>query len=485
MTGVSRIDWTTNMTTQDQTQASARDRSSYEPALEKLAHRFGERFSANRTVREQHANITSWHPVKVPDGVVFPESTEEVSEIVRICAEHRVPIIPFGVGSSLEAGVNATFGGVSIDMGRMSNVLAVHEDDMDCVVQAGVTRKQLNAHLRSEGLFFPIDPGADASIGGMASTRASGTNAVRYGTMKDNVLALTVVMPDGSIRKTGTRARKSAAGYDITRLFIGAEGTLGVITELTVKLYGIPQSIAAAVCPFPDLESACNAVITTIRYGVPIARIELLDEAQVRACNLHSKLTLPEVPTLFLEFHGTEAGVKEQSDTVAEIAKDWGGGPFEWALQPEDRTRLWQARHDVYWACLELRPGAKYLATDVCVPISRLAECIVETKADIEATGLVAAIVGHVGDGNFHVSIMAEPEDPEEMARVKGFLDRLNLRAIGMDGTCTGEHGIGEGKQAFLIRELGDTVKTMRAIKAALDPHNIMNPGKVFAMPTT
>lgn len=452
--------------------------------MEELAARFGDRFTANRTVCEQHANITSWHPIEVPDGVVFPESTAEVSEIVSICAARRVPIIPFGVGTSLEGGVNAPFGGISVDMGRMSRIIAVHEDDMDCVVEAGVTRKQLNAHLRSQGLFFPIDPGADASIGGMASTRASGTNAVRYGTMKDNVLALTAVMPDGSVRRTGTRARKSAAGYDITRLFVGAEGTLGIITELTVKLHGIPQTIAAAVCPFPDLESACNAVIATIRYGIPIARIELLDEVQVRACNVHSKLTLPETPTLFLEFHGTEASVQEQSETVAEIAREFGGGSFDWAVRAEDRTRLWEARHNVYWACLELRPGSKFIATDVCVPISRLAECMVQTKADIEETGLVAPIVGHVGDGNFHVSVMGMTDDAEEMARIKGFIDRLNLRAIDMDGTCTGEHGIGEGKREFLLREHGANAETMRAIKAALDPLNIMNPGKIFTAPS-
>jgi D-lactate dehydrogenase (cytochrome) len=465
----------------DRTPPERADRGAVASAVEALAARFGDRFSANRTVREQHANITSWHPVTIPDGVVYPHSTAEVSGIVSICAAHRVPIIPFGVGTSLEAGVNAPFGGISIDMGRMSRIVAVHEDDMDCVVEAGVTRKQLNAHLRAQGLFFPIDPGADATIGGMASTRASGTNAVRYGTMKDNVLALTVVMPDGSVRRTGTRARKSAAGYDITRLFVGAEGTLGVITELTVKLHGIPQTIAAAVCPFPDLDSACNAVIATIRYGIPIARIELLDEVQVRACNLHSKLTLPETPTLFLEFHGTEAGVREQSETVAEIVRDFGGGPFDWAVRAEDRTRLWEARHNVYWACLELRPGSKFIATDVCVPISRLAECMVATKADIEATGLVAPIVGHVGDGNFHVSVMGMTGDAAEMARIKAFIDRLNQRAIDMDGTCTGEHGIGEGKQEFLLREHGANVDTMRAIKAALDPFDIMNPGKIFA----
>jgi D-lactate dehydrogenase (cytochrome) len=356
----------------------------------------------------------------------------------------------------------------------------VHEEDLDCVVQAGVTRKQLNNYIRSNGLFFPIDPGADASLGGMASTRASGTNAVRYGTMKDNILALKVVMPDGTICMTGTRARKSAAGYDLTRLFIGAEGTLGIITELTVKLHGIPQAISAATCTFPDLESACNAVINVIRFGIPIARIELLDDLQMRACNQYSKLALPEAPTLFLEFHGTDKGVAEQAESVAEIVADWGGSGFVWTTRPEERTKLWEARHDVYWACLALRPGSKFVATDVCVPISRLADCMMATKADIEQSGLVAPIVGHVGDGNFHVSVMAITEDAEEMRRTAAFIDRLNSRAIAMEGTCTGEHGIGQGKRDFLVQEHGSNVDNMRLIKTAFDPGNIMNPGKIF-----
>jgi D-lactate dehydrogenase (cytochrome) len=446
-----------------------------------LAVRFGERFTTSKAVREQHANMTSWHSVEPPNCVVFPESTEEVSAIVQLCAGHETPIIPFGAGTSLEGGVNAPYGGVSMDLSRMNTILQLNEDDMDCVVQAGVTRKQLNASLRAHGLFFSIDPGADASMGGMASTRASGTNAVRYGTMKDNVLAMTVVMADGSIRRTGTRARKSAAGYDITRLLIGAEGTLGVITELTVKLHGIPQAVTSAVCSFADLASACNTVIGTIRHGVPIARIELLDEVQIRACNAYSGLGLAEVPTLFLEFHGTELGVREQSELVAEIAADLGGYDYHTAVSAEERSKLWRAREELYWACLALRPGSKFLATDVCVPISRLADCMVETKADIEETGLVAPIVGHVGDGNFHVSVMAKPENPAEMEVVEAFVRRLNLRAIAMDGTCTGEHGIGQGKQDFLVRELGAGVETMRQIKTALDPKNIMNPGKIFA----
>jgi D-lactate dehydrogenase (cytochrome) len=460
--------------------STAPDPVQIQRAVAILTQRFGDRLTLNDAVRRQHANLTTWHPVQVPDAVFFPKSTEDVSEVVRICADHLAPIIPFGVGTSLEGGVNAPFGGVSIDLGGMSQILAVNEEDMDCVVQAGVTRKQLNAHIRSDGLFFPIDPGADATIGGMASTRASGTNAVRYGTMKDNVLALTVVMPDGTVRKTGTRARKSAAGYDITRLFVGAEGTLGIITEVTVKLHGIPQAIAAAVCSFPDLLSACNAVISTIRFGIPIARIELLDEVQVRACNLYSKLSMLERPTLFLEFHGTDASVREQTELFDEISKEWGGGEFSWASKPEDRSRLWEARHDVYWACLALRPGSKFIATDVCVPISRLADCMLETRADIERTGLIAPIVGHVGDGNFHVSVMADTTNTEEMARTEEFINRLNRRAIDMEGTCTGEHGIGQGKRTFLLMEHGSNVESMRAIKAAFDPHNIMNPGKVF-----
>ena len=456
-------------------------RAAREAGLGRLAERFGNCFASGLAIREQHANLTSWHPVQPPDAVVYPLSTEEVSEIVRICAQHGLPMIPFGVGSSLEAGCNAPLGGVSIDLGRMDRILAVHEEDMDCVVQAGVRRNQLNGHLRDLGLFFTVDPGADASLGGMASTRASGTNAVRYGTMKDNVLALTVVMPDGSVRRTGSRARKSAAGYDITRLFVGAEGTLGVITELTLRLHGIPQAITSAVCSFPDLRAACDCVIMAVRYGIPLARVELLDEVQVKACNRHSALGLAERPTLFLEFHGSDAGVREQAEAFGEIVAEHGGGHFDWAESTEARNRLWQARHEVYWACLELRPGSKFIATDVCVPISRLAACMVETKQDIEDTGLVAPIVGHVGDGNFHVSVMGMVDDADEMARIKAFIGRLNERAIAMDGTCTGEHGIGQGKQDYLLREHGENVATMRAVKAALDPNGLMNPDKIFA----
>lgn len=455
-------------------------RQAVQAVIDILTTRFGDQLSTNRTIRQQHANITAWHPVTEPDAVMFARSTEEVSEVLKLCNQHGVPVIPFGTGTSLEAGVNAPFGGVSLDLSQMNTILRVNEEDMDCVVQAGVTRKQLNTDLRSTGLFFPIDPGADASIGGMASTRASGTSAVRYGTMKDNILGLTVVMADGTICKTGTRARKSSAGYDMTRLFIGAEGTLGVITEVTLKLHGIPAHTAVTVCSFSTLQAACDTVIASIRYGLQLERIELLDDLQVRACNAYSGLTMEEAPTLFVEFAGMEAAVKEQLEMFMEIAEEHGLINIENATSPEERQRLWAARHDVYWACLHLRPGTKFLATDVCVPISRLADCMVETHADAARSGLVSPIVGHVGDGNFHATVMADTENPEEMVRIKAFVERLNRRAISMEGTCTGEHGIGEGKRQFLREELGVTVDYMRMLKNALDPKNIMNPGKVF-----
>ncbi|AXS41311.1 FAD-linked oxidase C-terminal domain-containing protein [Breoghania sp. L-A4] len=444
-----------------------------------LGARFADRCVLSKAVREQHAHTTTWIENQPPDAVVFPQSTEEVAEIVRACAAHAVPVIAFGTGTSLEGHVNAPAGGICIDMARMNAVVKVNAEDLDCVVQPGITRKQLNDYLRDTGLFFPIDPGADASIGGMAATRASGTNAVRYGTMKDNVLALTAVMPDGTIIKTGTRAKKSSAGYDLTRLLVGSEGTLGVITELTLRLQGIPEAIAGGVCPFPDVESACNAVIMTIQCGIPVARIELADALQVKACNAYSKLDLEETPTLFLEFHGTDAGVKEQSELFAEIARDCGSGAFVWTVKPEERTKLWQARHDAYWACLGLRPGSKCFTTDVCVPISRLAECVGATRADIEESGLIAPIVGHVGDGNFHTSILVDMDDPDEMARVEAFAERLNWRAIEMEGTCTGEHGVGQGKMKYLMREHGAALEVMRTLKMAIDPQNIMNPGKI------
>ncbi len=445
-----------------------------------LTTAFGERISVNKTLREQHANPVSWHPIQMPDVVFFPKDTGEVAKLVKICAHHKVPITPFGAGTSLEGGCNAPYGGVCIDLSEMDSILSVNEEDMDCVVQAGVTRKQLNAYLRDTGLFFPVDPGADASLGGMASTRASGTNAVRYGTMKENVLGLTVVTPDGEIRKLGTRARKSAAGYDLVKLFVGGEGTLGIITEVTVRLHGIPDVVAASVCSFPDLKSACDAVVTTIRCNISIARVELLDELQIKACNLYSGLDLAEAPTLFVEFNGTDAGVQEQLALFQEIAADAGSKDLKSAVDPDDRNKLWQARHDVYWACFELRPGSKYVATDVCVPISRLAECVSETKADIERTDLIAPIVGHVGDGNFHVSIMVDGDSEAEIRTMKDFIGRLNSRAIAMEGTCTGEHGIGQGKQDALIEEHGNAVEVMQALKQTLDPNGIMNPGKIF-----
>lgn len=448
-------------------------------ALAALSGRFHNRLSTAQAVREQHGHTTTWHDNMPPDAVVFAQSTEDVVDVVKICAEHRVPIIPFGTGTSLEGQVNAPYGGISIDLSQMDHVLDVHAEDLDCVVQPGVTRKRLNEELRATGLFFPIDPGADASIGGMVGTRASGTNAVRYGTMKDNVLALKAVMADGSVIHTGTRAKKSSAGYDLTRLLVGSEGTLGIVTEITLKLHGIPEAVAGGVCPFQTLEDACNAVIATIQSGIPVARIELLDDLQVRASNAYSKLELNEVPTLFLEFHGTEAGVKEQSELFGEIAEDLGGGPFEWADDPDVRARLWQARHDAYFADLYLRPGVDGVATDVCVPISRLAECILATKADIDRLGLVAPIVGHVGDGNFHVSVMVDMDDKAEVARVESFMEALVERAIAMDGTCTGEHGVGHGKTKYLDAELGGAVDVMKTIKKALDPLNILNPGKI------
>src|SRR6188474_1638972 len=370
-----------------------------EPALSVPAAPFGNRLVTSQAVREQHGNTLTWIENQPPDAVVFPQSTDDVQEAVRICVQHKVPVIPFGTGTSLEGHINAPLGGVTLDFRDMNRILAVHAEDLDCVVEPGVTRKQLNEYLRDQGLFFPIDPGADASIGGMTATRASGTNAVRYGTMRDNVLALKVVLANGEIISTSSRAKKSAAGYDLTRLFVGSEGTLGVITEVTVRLHGIPEAISGGVCPFPSVEAACNAAIATIQSGIPVARIELLDELQVKATNLYSKLTLPEVPMLFVEFHGSPAGVAEQSERFGEIADDLGGGPFEWTTKPEDRTRLWQARHDAYWAGRGLRPGVQAIATDVCVPLSRLAECVTETQRDIAARGLVAPILGHVGDG--------------------------------------------------------------------------------------
>ena len=444
-----------------------------------LRARFGDRVSTAAAVREQHGRDESYHPPAPPDAVVFAESTDDVAEAVRLCAAHRTPVIAFGTGTSLEGHVAALEGGVCIDLSRLDRVLRVSPEDLDCTVEAGVTRKRLNEHLRDTGLFFPIDPGADASLGGMTATRASGTNAVRYGTMRENVLALTVVLADGRVIKTARRARKSAAGYDLTRLFVGSEGTLGIITEVTLRLYGIPEAIMAAVCPFPSVEAAVDTVVETIQAGVPVARIELLDAKQMDAVNKYAKLDYVVAPTLFFEFHGTPRGVEEQVVQVKEFAGGHGGTAFRWAATAEERSKLWQARHDAYYAALAMRPGAKGWATDVCVPISRLAECIAETKRDLDQSFVTAVLVGHVGDGNFHLAFILDPNKPEELAEASRLNDRMVQRAIAMDGTCTGEHGVGYGKMDFLVAEHGEAVSVMRLLKRALDPDNIMNPGKI------
>jgi D-lactate dehydrogenase (cytochrome) len=460
-----------------------RDRRAVDGVIAALAAQFGNRLVTSQAVREQHGNTVTWIENQPPDAVVFPQTTQDVQTIVRLCAAARVPVIPFGVGTSLEGQVNAPGGGISLDFRDMNRVLAVHAEDLDCVVEPGITRKALNEHLRDQGVFFPIDPGADASLGGMAATRASGTNAVRYGTMKDNVLALKAVMADGEVLTTARRAKKTAAGYDLTRLIIGSEGTLGVITELTLKLAGIPEAISGGVCPFPSVEACCKATILTIQSGIPVARVELLDALQVRAVNLYSKLGLPETPMLLLEFHGTEASVAEQSERFGEIAQELGGGPFDWATRQEDRTRLWEARHNAALSCKSLRPGAQLVATDVCVPISRLAECVVETQRDIEESRILAPIVGHVGDGNFHLSLLVDMNDADEIARARTLSQRLVERALAMDGTCTGEHGVGQGKMKYLLAEHGEpALAAMRAIKRTLDPLDIMNPGKIVEL---
>ncbi|MEJ2374405.1 MAG: FAD-linked oxidase C-terminal domain-containing protein [Pseudolabrys sp.] len=467
----------------DAAQQDNRKPAAAQKALDQLAAAFGNRMVTSSAVREQHANTLTWVPNQPPDAVLYPQSTEDVQKIVRICAEHGLPVIPFGVGTSLEGHVNAPLGGVSLDFRDMNKVLAVHAEDLDCVIEPGITRKALNEYLRDSGVFFPIDPGADATLGGMAATRASGTNAVRYGTMKDNVLALEVVMSDGQVMETARRAKKTSAGYDLTRLMVGSEGTLGVITKLTLKLSGIPEAISGGVCPFPSVEACCNATIHTIQSGIPVARIELLDALQVKAVNMHSKLGLPETPMLFLEFHGTEASVAEQSERFGEIAAEFGGGPFTWATRPEERSKLWEARHHAALSNLALRPGAQIVATDVCVPISQLAECVTATQADIAESRILAPIVGHVGDGNFHLTLLVDMDDADEVKRAKALSQRLVERALAMDGTCTGEHGVGQGKMQYLLAEHGPTaMAAMAAIKRALDPQNIMNPGKIVAL---
>jgi len=446
-----------------------------------LSTLFQQRFSTGDSSRLQHGRDESVHAPQMPDGVVQAENTEEVAQVVRLCAEHRVPIIPYGVGSSVEGHVLAPTGGISLDLSGMNQVLKIHTEDGDATVQAGVTRKQLNDALKGSGLFFPIDPGADATLGGMAATRASGTNAVRYGTMRDNVMATTTVLADGRIMRTGGRAKKSSAGYDLTRLLVGSEGTLGIMTELTVKLYPIPEAISAAVCTFPSIEAAVQTVIQTIQLGIPVARIELLDSLSLKAINLFSKTSLAEAPTLFFEFHGSPSGVAEQAETVQALADELGGANFAWATRPEDRSRLWQARHDAYFACLQLKPGCRCFPTDVCVPISRLAECIAATYEDIAQVSIPIALFGHVGDGNFHLVVLVDPENSAEMKEAAWISQRVVERAIAMEGTCTGEHGIGLGKRKYLPLEHGDVaVDVMYALKMALDPDNLLNPGKIL-----
>jgi len=451
--------------------------------LEALKVRFAERCSTALAVREQHGRDESPIDAPPPEAVVFCESTEDVADVVTLAARHEVPVIPFGVGSSLEGHLLAVQGGVSIDLGRMNRILSVHSEDLTVTVQAGVTRNQLNNEIRHTGLFFPIDPGADASLGGMSATRASGTNAVRYGTMRENVLGLTVVTASGEVIHTGTRARKSSAGYDLTRLFVGSEGTLGVMTEITLRIYPIPEAISAAVCAFPSIDAAVRTTIQLIQLGVPIARCELLDRHAVVAVNRHDKLTLPEAPMLLMEFHGSPAGVAEQAATVQEIAREHGGEHFQWATTQEERTKLWSARHRAYFAGLQMKPGCRTVTTDTCVPISRLAEAVTSASEAAEAAGLMHYIVGHVGDGNFHLAYLVDPNIPEERATAERLNEELVRRAQAMDGTCTGEHGIGLHKMDFLANETGaGSIEVMRAVKRALDPKNILNPGKIFAL---
>jgi D-lactate dehydrogenase (cytochrome) len=445
-----------------------------------LQARFGAHLSTAAAVREHHGRDESPFKPMPPDAVVFAQTTDDVADLVRLCAGFRVPLIPFGVGSSLEGHLLAVEGGVSVDLSAMNRVLAINSEDLTATVQAGVTRKQLNAEIKDTGLFFPIDPGADATLGGMTATRASGTNAVRYGTMRENVLGLTVVTAEGKVIRTSRRAKKSSAGYDLTRVFVGSEGTLGVITEVTVRLYPQPEAISAAICNFPTVEDAVRTTIQTIQMGVPIARCELLDAMGVRAVNAYSKLTLRETPVLLFEFHGSAHGVREQAETVQEIAREHGGMDFAWATNAEDRSRLWQARHNAYFATLQLKAGSRSVTTDVCVPISRLADCIAQTRADLERASIISSIIGHVGDGNFHVQMLIDPNVPAEFDEAEAINQRLVDRALSMDGTCTGEHGVGLHKMDFLVQEHGaDAIDLMARIKRALDPLNIMNPGKV------
>jgi D-lactate dehydrogenase (cytochrome) len=449
---------------------------------EQLAAEFGERFQTGQAIREQHGSSESHYEAMLPDAVVFAENRDDVVLLVQLCSAADVPIVPYGAGTSIEGNASAVVGGISLDMTRMDRIVAVNEADFDCVVQPGVRREELNQHLRDKGLFFPIDPGANATIGGMASTRASGTNAVRYGTMRDAVMSLEIVTPQGKVIRTARRARKSAAGYDLTRLYVGSEGTLGIITEITLRLHPIPEAISAAVCSFETLEGAVQSVVQSIQCGVSLARVEILDALQMRAVNRWSNLDYPEAPTLFFEFHGSPASVAEQVATVEALAEGNGGGSFQWSDLPEERSRLWRARHEAYYAAVNLRSGAVGWATDVCVPMSRLAECILETQSDLAEASVPATILGHVGDGNFHVVFSIDPHSAEELAEVESINRRLIERALEMDGTCTGEHGIGLGKQEWLVAELGDAVEQMRMIKRAFDPQNLLNPGKIFAL---
>ena len=459
-----------------------RQRDVPQALLDALKSRFGDQCSLALAVRTQHGRDESSFDAPPPSAVVFAENTQDVADAVKLAAQHRVPVIPFGVGSSLEGHLLAVEGGISIDVGRMNKVLSINAEDLTVTVQAGVCRKALNEEIKSTGLFFPIDPGADATIGGMSATRASGTNAVRYGTMRENVLALEMVSASGETIRTGTRAKKSSAGYDLTRLMVGSEGTLGVITEITLKIYPLPEAISAAICSFPSIEAAVNTTIQIIQMGIPIARVELIDPNTVRMVNAHSKLGLREEPMLLMEFHGSPAGVKEQAELVQELASEHGGQAFEWATTPEERTKLWTARHNSYFAALQSRPGCRAISTDTCVPISRLADCLLESVAETDASGIPYFLVGHVGDGNFHFGYLIDPNNPQERETAEALNHKLVHRALSLGGTCSGEHGIGLHKQDFLVAEAGDAaVNMMRTIKHALDPHNIMNPGKIFS----
>ena len=454
-----------------------------EAFLQALTERFGAQCSTALAVREQHGRDEGAIVAPPPAAVVFAESTQDVQDAVRLAAEHAVPVIAYAAGSSLEGHLLAVQGGISIDVNRMNQVLSINAEDLTVTVQPGITRKQLNDAVKDTGLFFPIDPGADASIGGMAATRASGTNAVRYGTMRENVLALEVVTASGEAIRTGTRAKKSAAGYDLTRLLVGSEGTLGVITEVTLRLYPLPEAVSAAVCSFPSIEAAVRTTIAIVQLGVPIARCELIDANSVRMVNAHSKLNLREEPMLLMEFHGTPASVQEQAETVQELARDFGGNAFEWASTPEERTRLWTARHNAYFAAVQSRPGCRVISTDTCVPISRLADCLLDSITEADASGIPYFLVGHVGDGNFHFGYLLDPDVPQERVTAEQLNHQLVARALSMGGTCTGEHGVGIHKMGFLLDEAGSgAVAMMRAIKQALDPQNILNPGKIFAL---